>query len=248
MKTILIFLALVASAAHAQGIDEAEAPQSFTIHDGATGTALKGTDGKALSYPDYLACKVASRALFAATPASTVELKYRCVQASVLTFRRNCDGIPKPAPETFTIIDPNGVKYAGPFRKVCTDAEKAAGCVDEPATSWPEESWVRVLPDGTEYTFTGIAGLRVSESPGGEWLTEIEVLTNPDNYPNCWAWEWQAQAAPPVTEMSEKARQTWLTSDVTPEVDACGMGGDGASGDPTWAAYIPPKVCPAVTP
>jgi hypothetical protein len=231
---------LVAHTADAQGVAVIEAPQTFAVHDGTTGSPIKGASG----YATLLECKAAAEALFVATPVETVELPYRCVQATKFTFKRTCEGIPKPARETFTIIDPNGVKYAGPFRKVCTAEEKAAGCVDEPATSWPEESWVRVLPDGTEYTFTDIAGLRVQETPSGEWSTEIEVLENPNNYPNCWQWQWKAQAAPPVTEMSEKARQTWLASDVTPEVDACGMGGDGSSGDPSWPTYIPPKCVP----
>jgi hypothetical protein len=229
---LALFLALLLpTAAFAQGIDETLAPQSFALHDGTTGTAIRDATGKALSYPTLDECRAASRTMFAATPADTVELRYRCVQANVLTFKRNCEGVAKPELVTFVIYDPNGVRYSFP------ESED------------PPQPGIKVLPSGgTEYTIAEAGGLRVTELPDGEWRTEIEVLVDTNVYPTCWEWQWQPQGEP-VALLDSSGNVFVAMTDAeklagVPTVEQGWMDGNGESGDPSWPAYIPPRAQP----
>lgn len=228
--TIALALAMVAHA-FAQGVSVTRAPQSVVMHDGTTGTVLKGPDGKALTYPNVDACEVAAGTMFAATPADTVELRYRCVQANVLTFKRNCEGIPKPALETFVIIDPNGAKYVGGY---CAPGET---CAHESQDQLP---WVRILPDGTEYKLQDVGGLDFQNES-----TTLELrLENVNQYPRCWEWQWIPQGEPVALRSGEDADgdghgdgpvfASTPTDWFKPPLDPGAEGGNGLTGEPWW--------------
>jgi hypothetical protein len=201
----------------AQGIAVTEAPQTFAVHDGTTGSLIKG------GYATHALCVAAAQTLFAATPVETVEKPYRCVQATALTFRRTCDGVPKPELKTFVIIDPNGVRYTFP------ESED------------PPQPGIRVLPTGgTEYTIAEAGGLRVIELPNGDWRTEVEVLVDTKVYPGCWQWQWLPQAEPVVLLNSEGLPFALVPTYMPENIED--MDGNGAMGDETWPTYIPPEV------
>jgi hypothetical protein len=155
----------------------------------------------------------------AVLPVPTTPGKHRagtCKLVHHIDKELNCDDAVKPALATFTVTDPAGVIYRGPY---CALGETC------------------VLPAGWELernvtTFTEVGGLRFNADD-----TVDEYLLVRGDPPNeCWAWKWVRQGAPPVLQMSPEARETWLTSDVSPtEVDDPDGAGLGVN-DPPWGA------------
>jgi hypothetical protein len=209
LTAIALALAVLAHA-YAQGVTVTRAPQSVVMHDGTTGSPIKGADGKALTYPDVPACDAAALVMFNATPADVVTLKYRCVQAHALTFTRNCDGVPKPAQETFTVTDPDGVVYAGPY---CAPGETCTTPAD-----WNSSS----------STYTDVGSLRIN----ADGTVDLYRLVNVNQYPRCWEWQWQAQSEPTVHVVPDS--ETWVP-ELAPDALA-----DNGSGDPSWPGHVPP--------
>lgn len=123
----------------------------------------------------------------------------------------NCNDAQRPPLATFTVIDENATVYRGPY---CAPGET---CTTPP--DWNSSST----------TYTDVGGVRMNAD---DTVDEYRLVLSPP--PACWAWQWVRQAEPPVSAMPADARETWLTSDVTPvEVDEMDGNGLGVT-DPPW--------------
>jgi hypothetical protein len=183
MKPLLAAVVLFYLAAPAfAGETITRAPQSYVLHDGA-GSVIKSLP----RYGTIEECEVAALALFVATRSAEV-LNFRCVQVVGLTIRGHCDDVPKPAPPTDTVLDPTRTEPGGPMRKICTAEEKLAGCVDEPATTWPDEPGVIITPEGTTHVFEYVGKVEVKEQPDGSWHAFETTLAKVPYIDGCWDW------------------------------------------------------------
>jgi hypothetical protein len=109
-----------------------------------------------------------------------------CKYVTHVDGRLDCEGVPKLPLTTFVIFDPNAVKYTFPL---CKDGET---CVH----TYTDEPGVRTLPNGTEYTFTDVGGIRMNEDGTTDEykLVQNSQATEPSA---CWKWEWVPFVIPP---------------------------------------------------
>ena len=149
----------------------------WDLRDDATGTPIKGADGKPIRTDDETQCEAAGAALRADQPSFT----YRCTTTVRFTASANCDGVPKPALTTFTVLDADAVVYKGPY------------CAPGETCSTPE-GW-----NDVSFTYTDVGGLRLND----DGTTDEYVLTQ-GAWPTCWEWKWQRVPDPvPVANEGE---------------------------------------------
>lgn len=112
----------------------------------------------------------------------------------------NCNDAQRPPLATFTVTDDNATVYRGPY---CAPGETCA------------------LPAGWELernvtTFTDVGAVRINADD----TVDLYKLTNPNQYPRCWAWEWQHQGEP----VALRSGADGADDDDLPDVDADGHG------------------------
>lgn len=86
-----------------------------------------------------------------------------------------CNGMARPTLATFTVFDPNAVRYAG------------FGVEGEPVTAWEPQPDVLELADGVEYRFHDAGTATAKACPGSttRWYNEVANWV-PASYPQCW--------------------------------------------------------------
>lgn len=178
LKGVILFA--VASTANA----------GYTVYEVEGRHELRNAKGDLVGqYQTHSDC-LAALALLPPPPVGGRQRAGTCKAVTHLDWEWNCDGVPKPPFQTFTVFDANGVKYTIPFL--------AEGETSD--YTYPEEPGVRILPNGVEYTFTDIGGLRMNEDGTTDEYTQVL-----DPYPACWQWKWVRlpDPVPPPVEVGE---------------------------------------------
>jgi hypothetical protein len=185
-----LLLLLIAPTAYAQGVTTTTTAGRYEARN-AAGTMIGDTRG----YETLSACE-------AALPAPTGPGKQRvgtCKLVHHVDKELNCDGVPKPALATFTVLDENVVVYAGPY---CAPGET---CTTPP-------DW-----DNRTFTYTDVGGIRLNDDGTTE---ELKLVQSPP--PACWEWRWLPQSTPVAHVVPDS--DAWVPE--VDEMDGNGITGD----------------------